>query len=227
MYACVCIGETERGWGDTENILIHVHVTIQHRNDNVNSHSHLLLGLRGLSVQPWHIFLMKHQFLIDSLCVDHEHTHCYTGAISSFAKFFGLSPPGNLFNIRQCFRDCTESGQGLLVCTHCLNALPGLRQHSLSLAEALTLSISTVFSTQITWSVCPPTDMRFRLFDASADESNDFLSHCVLARIAVCTAKKRVLFGPHDVDRDSAHAATTLSLPVIVFEMLGSMWHST
>jgi hypothetical protein len=63
----------------------------------------------------------------------------------------------------------------------------------------------------------------FRLFDASADASNDFLSHCILARIAACTDKKRVLFGPHDVDCDSAHSATTLSLPVVVFEMLGSM----
>jgi hypothetical protein len=66
-----------------------------------------------------------------------------------------------------------------------------------------------------------------RCFDASAAASKDFLSHCILARIAACTAKKRVLFGPRDVDCDSAHAATTLSLPVVAFEMLGSMWHST
>ncbi len=37
---------------------------------------------------------------------------------------------------------------------------------------------------------------------------------------------ERVLFGPRDVDCDSAHAATTLSLPVVAFEMLGSMWQS-
>ena len=77
------------------------------------------------------------------------------------------------------------------------------------------------------WSVCPQTAIRFRLFDASAAASKDFLSHCILARIAACTAKKRVLFGPRDVDCDSAHAATTLSLPVVAFEILGSTWHST
>jgi hypothetical protein len=44
-----------------------------------------------------------------------------------------------------------------------------------------------------------------------------------LARITACTAKKRVLFGPRDVDRDSAHAATSLSLPVDAFVMVGSL----
>jgi len=37
------------------------------------------------------------QFLVDSLGVDHVITHRYTGTISSFALFFGLSPPGNVF----------------------------------------------------------------------------------------------------------------------------------
>ena len=70
---------------------------------------------------------------------------------------------------------------------------------------------------------CPPTTIRFRFFDTSDVGSKDFLSHCILSRITVCTAKKRVLLGPRDVDCDSAHAATTLSLPVVAFEMLGSM----
>jgi hypothetical protein len=51
---------------------------------------------------------------------------------------------------------------------------------------------------------------------------SDFLSHGILARIAACTAKKRVLFGTCDVDCDSAHTETTLSLPVVAFELLGS-----
>jgi len=65
LCACVYIGETERGCGDVENILIHVHVTIQHRHEIANSHSHLLLGLRGLSV---YLVLPKHiQMLIPGL----------------------------------------------------------------------------------------------------------------------------------------------------------------
>jgi len=78
-------------------------------------------------------------------------------------------------------------------------------------------------------SSCPPTNIRFRFFDVSASASKDFLSHCKLhlGRITVYTAKKRVLFGPRDVDCDSAHAATSLSLPVDAFVMVGSMWHST
>ena len=65
--------------------------------------------------------------------------------------------------------------------------------------------------------------LRFRFFDTSASVSKVFLSHCILARIAACTAKKQVLFGPRDVDCDSAHTATNLSLPVDVFVMVGSM----
>ncbi len=118
LCVCVCIWETETGWGDTQNILTHVHVTIQHRHGIANSHSHLLLGLRGLSFQQWHIVWVKHQFLVDSLGVDHALAHCYTGTISSFADFFGLSPPRNLFISRQWFGDYIESGQGLLMCTH-------------------------------------------------------------------------------------------------------------
>jgi hypothetical protein len=56
-------------------------------------------------------------------------------------------------------------------------------------------------------SAYPPTAIRLRFFDASAAASKDFLSHCILARIADCTDKKRVLFGPRDVGCDSAHAA--------------------
>ncbi len=76
-------------------------------------------------------------------------------------------------------------------------------------------------------SACPPTNSRFLFFDASASVRKVFLSHCILARITACTAKKRVLFGPRDVDCDSAHAATSPSLPVDAFVMVGSMWHST
>jgi hypothetical protein len=47
----------------------------------------------------------------------------------------------------------------------------------------------------------------------------DFLSHYILTRITDCTAKKRVLFGSHDVDCDSAHVATTLSLPLSCLEV--------
>ncbi len=55
MYVCVCIGETERGGGDAENILIHVHVTIQHRNDIVNSHSHLLIRSLIVTREPYRV----------------------------------------------------------------------------------------------------------------------------------------------------------------------------
>ena len=72
-------------------------------------------------------------------------------------------------------------------------------------------------------------NIRFRFFDASSftNTSKVFLSHCILARIVSCTAKKRVLFGPLDVDCDSARDATTLSLSVVDFVMVGSMWYST
>ncbi len=60
-------------------------------------------------------------------------------------------------------------------------------------------------------------------FDAFTVTSKDFLSHCILTRITTCTDKKRVLFGTRDVDCDSTHSVTTLSLPVVVFEMLGSI----
>ncbi len=70
-----------------------------------------------------------------------------------------------------------------------------------------------------TLSVCPPTDIRLRFFDVSATTNKDLLSHCIFPRIVTCTDKKRVLFGPLDVDCDSTHATTTLSLPVVVFEI--------
>jgi hypothetical protein len=43
-----------------------------------------------------------------------------------------------------------------------------------------------------TLSVYPPTAIRLRFFDVSAAASKDFLSHFILACIAVCTVKKRV-----------------------------------
>ena len=99
------------------------------------------------------------------------------------------------------------------------------RRHSLSLAEALTLCISIVFSTQIHSIVCMTSNHhQVAFFRCIRCCKQGLLAHyCILARIAACTAKKRVLFGPRDVDCDSAHAATTLSLPVVAFEMLGSM----
>ncbi len=71
------------------------------------------------------------------------------------------------------------------------------------------------------------TKMRLRFFDASASAIKVFLSHCILSRIAVFTAKKRGLFGSRDVDCDSVHADTSLSLPVDAFVMVGSIWHCT
>ncbi len=50
---------------------------------------------------------------------------------------------------------------------------------------------------------CPSTNIRFLFFDASTSASKVFLSHCILARITSCTAKKRVLFGSRDVDCDT------------------------
>jgi hypothetical protein len=47
-----------------------------------------------MSVHPWHIFLVNHQFFVDSLGVDHALAHCYTGVISSFAVCFGSVPLG-------------------------------------------------------------------------------------------------------------------------------------
>jgi hypothetical protein len=64
------------------------------------------------------------KFFVDWLGVDHAIAHCYTGSISSFAVFFGLNPPGNLLINRQWIGNWTESGQGFLMCSHCLNELP-------------------------------------------------------------------------------------------------------
>ena len=99
-----------------------------------------------------------------------------------------------------------------------------LRQHSLSLAEALALCISIVFSTQIHSIVFMSSNQhQVPFFRCIRFCKQGLLITLHLGRITVYTAKKRVLFGPRDVDCDSAHAATTLSLPVVAFEMLGSM----
>jgi hypothetical protein len=63
-----------------------------------------------------------------------------------------------------------------------------------------------------TLSEYPPTTIRLSFFDVSVDVRKDFLSHYILVRISVCTVKKRVLFGTRDVDCDSVHTETTLSL---------------
>ncbi len=68
------------------------------------------------------------KFFVDWLGVDHALARCYTGSISSFAVFFGLNPPGNSLIIRKWIGNRTESGQGFLMCSHCLNALSGLRK---------------------------------------------------------------------------------------------------
>jgi hypothetical protein len=65
-------------------------------------------------------------------------------------------------------------------------------------------------------SACPPTTIRLRFFDASAAARKDFLSHYIWARVEACTAKKRVLFGPRDVDCDSAHVATNFEAPFVI-----------
>ncbi len=103
-----------------------------------------------------------------------------------------------------------------------------LRQHSLSLEETLRFE-STLPSPHrsTTLSACPPTNIRFRFFDSSACVCKVFLSHSILTCMTVCTSKKRVLFGAHDVPCDFAHSVTSLSLSVVVFVMMGSMWHST
>ncbi len=63
--------------------------------------------------------------------------------------------------------------------------------------------------------------------DVSSSVSKVFLSHSILTCITTCTSKKRVLFGSHDVGCDSALDVTSLSLSVVAFVMVGSMWHST
>ena len=66
-----------------------------------------------------------------------------------------------------------------------------LRQHSLSLAEVRVFASALPSPHRSTvLSVCPPTNIRFRFFDASASASKVFLSHCILARIVACTSKK-------------------------------------
>ncbi len=57
--------------------------------------------------------------------------------------------------------------------------------------------------------------------------SKVFLSLTIRSRISVCTSKQRFLWGPRDVGSDSLHTVTVLSLHVVTFPMLGSMWHST
>jgi len=66
----------------------------------------------------------------------------------------------------------------------------------------------------------------FLFFSIAASASKVLWTHCMRTRISACTAKKRFLCGPRDVDCDSLNAATVLSVPV-AFPMLGSAWHST
>jgi hypothetical protein len=61
-------------------------------------------------------------------------------------------------------------------------------------------------------SSCPSTAIRLCFFDEFTAVNKDFLSHFILTLIVVCTAKKQVLFRSRDVDCDSTHAVTTLSL---------------
>jgi hypothetical protein len=97
-----------------------------------------------------------------------------------------------------------------------------LRQHSLPLAEARALCISIAFSTQIHSIVCMPTSGSvFSMHPLlQARSSYHIASWRVLWSVL---PKKWVLFGPRDVDCDSAHAVRTLSLPLVAFEMLVSM----
>jgi hypothetical protein len=77
---------------------------------------------------------------------------------------------------------------------------------------------------------CPredSTDIRMRFADAFASASKVFLSLTIRDRISAYTSRKRFLWGPHDVGSDSLHSTTVLSLPVVTFPMLGSIWHST
>ncbi len=73
----------------------------------------------------------------------------------------------------------------------------------------------------------PPTEIRLRFADAFASSSKVFLSLVMCSTDSVYTSRKRFLWGPHDVGSDSLDDATVLSLPIVVFPMLGSMCHST
>ena len=61
----------------------------------------LVFGLLVLCVKTIHKLFVNRQELVDSLGFDHSRGHCYTGAISCFAEFLGLSAPRNLFISRQ------------------------------------------------------------------------------------------------------------------------------